>query len=160
MKTSKRKRETTTAVKAKAPVRAKAAAERPVVPVAAPIVAVAPVAAAVVSVAPAAPSIAPSIAVSSTAENAIALAGMCTVREAAALKQALMQLMEKQEVVIDASNLERIDTAAVQLLCAFVRDRAAASRKVSWAGESATLRDAARLLGVSDMLALTPGADA
>jgi ABC-type transporter Mla MlaB component len=156
MKTTKRKRETTTAVKAKAPARAKAAPDRPVAPAAAPIVEIAPLAEPVASVA----AVAPSLAVSSTAGNVIALAGMCTVREATALKQALMQWMEKDEVVIDAGNLERIDTAAVQLLCAFVRDRAAASRKVTWAGASAALRDAARLLGVSDMLALAPGASA
>ena len=70
MKTTKRKRETTTAVKAKAPARAKAAPE-PVAPVVAPIVEIAPVAEPVASVA----SVAASIAVTSTAENAIALAG-------------------------------------------------------------------------------------
>jgi ABC-type transporter Mla MlaB component len=69
-------------------------------------------------------------------------------------------LLEQDEVVLDAGNLQRIDTATVQLLCAFVRDRAKANRKVTWAGESATLRDAARLLGVTEMLALAAGAAA
>jgi ABC-type transporter Mla MlaB component len=150
MKTTKRKREpATTPEKAKGPTgRAKAAQESTTARTAAPTV-------------EAAASVQPSAAAASkSAPNSLVLSSICSVREAAALKDSLSQLLELEEVTVDTANLERIDTATVQLLCAFVRDRAKANRKVTWAGESATLRDAARLLGVADMLALPPGAAA
>ncbi|MGH8270016.1 MAG: STAS domain-containing protein, partial [Steroidobacteraceae bacterium] len=56
----------------------------------------------------------------------------------------------------DASALQRIDTAALQLLAAFVRDRRTAGRAVDWRGGTAALESAAALLGLKDMLEL-PG---
>ena len=49
---------------------------------------------------------------------------------------------------------ERIDTATLQVLYAFVRDRLAGDREVTWQGVPAALTDAARLLGVRDLLCL------
>jgi ABC-type transporter Mla MlaB component len=92
--------------------------------------------------------------------SSLVLASNCSVREAASLKEALCMLLENDDVVLDAGNLERVDTATVQLLCAFVRERAKTNRKVTWAGDSAPLRDAARLLGVTELLALPQGAAA
>jgi ABC-type transporter Mla MlaB component len=56
--------------------------------------------------------------------------------------------------------VERIDTAAIQLLCAFVRQRAVDGRSVAWMGVPAALREAAGLLGVSDILMLPAAAGA
>lgn len=84
----------------------------------------------------------------------VALASNCNVKDAGQLKQSLSKLMEESVVGIDARSLERIDTATLQLLCAFVRDRAAHDRKVEWLGESPALHEAARLLGVGELLAL------
>jgi ABC-type transporter Mla MlaB component len=55
-------------------------------------------------------------------------------------------------VTVDARALERIDTATVQLLCAFVRDRSGRNQSVTWLGDAQALQDAARLLGVRGLL--------
>jgi ABC-type transporter Mla MlaB component len=151
MKTTKRKREPS-APKAKSPTGRSKSVEAPPAPTPAPVIE------AVAAAKPVAQS--PSSAPSVQGANSLVLASNCSVREAVSLKEALCMLLEQDEVVLDAGNLQRIDTATVQLLCAFVRDRAKANRKVTWAGESATLRDAARLLGVTEMLALAAGAAA
>ena len=49
---------------------------------------------------------------------------------------------------------ERIDTAVIQVLCAFLRERAARNLAVTWRGTPQPLLDAARLLGVGTLLAL------
>jgi ABC-type transporter Mla MlaB component len=57
-------------------------------------------------------------------------------------------------VTLDVSAVERVDTATMQLLCAFVRDRSGRNQSVTWRGESAALQDAVRLLGVGALLGL------
>jgi len=90
----------------------------------------------------------------------VVLASGCVLKDAAALKQSLCQhLRTAAEVSIDVGSVERIDTSTLQLLCAFVRDRAARQAKVEWVGNSRALREAARLLGVEAMLEL-PGTEA
>jgi ABC-type transporter Mla MlaB component len=87
--------------------------------------------------------------------SVIALASHCSVKDAGALKASLAAVLDaNQAVTIDVSAVERVDTATMQLLCAFVRDRNAAARTVAWAGESKALREAAKLLGAGPMLAL------
>jgi ABC-type transporter Mla MlaB component len=61
-------------------------------------------------------------------------------------------------VALEVGKVERVDTSTMQLLCAFVRDRAAQQRRVEWTGDTRVIRDAARLLGVESMLAL-PASD-
>ena len=85
----------------------------------------------------------------------ITLASNSTVKDAAALKASLLQVFDASEsVAIDAKSVERIDTAIIQLLCAFVRDRTARNLAVTWRGTPQPLLDAARLLGVGALLAL------
>lgn len=99
---------------------------------------------------------APTPAASEAAAPTIALASHCTVKDAADLRMQLLQLLEEPvSVVIDAASVERVDTAVMQLLCAFVRDRAERNLGVDWRGAPAALRDAAQLLGVAPMLALS-----
>jgi ABC-type transporter Mla MlaB component len=110
--------------------------------------AAAPVAAAVVEDAKA---VAPS-------QPTIVLASNCNVKDSAELKQSLCHYLdESAPVALDVGRVERVDTSTMQLLCAFVRDRTARDRKVEWFGDSHIIRDAARLLGVEDLLCL-PGA--
>lgn len=91
----------------------------------------------------------------------IKLGAHCSIKDVAVLKQSLQAVVDStDDVVIEAGAVERLDTAAVQLLCAFVHQRASLSRKVVWRGGSAALTEAARLLGVVSLLALpadTPG---
>ena len=79
----------------------------------------------------------------------------CGIKDAAALKDSLRAVVDiADDVVIDAGGVERLDTAIVQLLCAFVRQRALLTRKVVWRGSSPAVTEAARLLGVATVLDL------
>ena len=100
-----------------------------------------------------APVVEPSVAASAAA---ITLAANCSIKEVAALRTQLCAVVDNGEpVAIDASAVERIDTATLQLLYAFVRDRLNSDREVTWQGVPAALTDAARLLGVRDLLCLS-----
>ena len=90
-------------------------------------------------------------------EPVVTLSSNSTVKDAAALKCTLLQVLDvSSDVTIDAKSVERIDTAIVQLLCAFVRDRAAHNRAVTWKGTPQAVFDAAHLLGLGALLGL-PG---
>lgn len=74
---------------------------------------------------------------------------VCAIRNAAEFKQSLIGLLhEPQPVTIDVSSLERVDTTGLQLLYAFMRDRASSGGAVIWQGVNDVFRDAVRVLGV------------
>jgi len=101
----------------------------------------------------AAPAQADTSASETTGEPVIVLAANCSVKDAAALKISLSAIVqESAAVTLDTSAVERIDTATMQLLCAFVRDRSGRNQPVTWLGASQALQDAARLLGVRALL--------
>jgi len=92
-----------------------------------------------------------------SSQPTIVLASNCNVKDAGELKQSLCHYLDDgAPVALDVGKVERVDTSTIQLLCAFVRDRTARDRKVEWVGDSLVIRDAARLLGVEDLLCL-PG---
>jgi ABC-type transporter Mla MlaB component len=92
-----------------------------------------------------------------SSQPTIVLASNCSVKDAAELKQSLCaHLEESATVALNVGSVERVDTSTMQLLCAFVRDRAAQQLKVEWLGDSSVVRDAARLLGVEALLGLPP----
>ena len=77
------------------------------------------------------------------------------VSEAAELKSRLGKLIRvRRPVGLDIGGVERIDTAAMQIIAAFVRDRATRGLAVEWHGSSAALSSAARLLGLAPLLKL------
>jgi len=77
----------------------------------------------------------------------------------AALKAQLGALLdERKKVVLEAADVERIHTAALQLFCLFCRDRRAAEREVEFARPSPALRSAAALLGASTLLQISRSA--
>ena len=85
----------------------------------------------------------------------IVLASNCNVKDAGELKQSLCHYLDVvAPVALDVGKVERVDTSTMQVLCAFVRDRSAQQRKVEWLGDAGVLRDAARLLGVEEMMSL------
>jgi phospholipid transport system transporter-binding protein len=66
------------------------------------------------------------------------------VRECPELKQQLLMLVDcADEVRIDVTDVELIDTAALQLLFAFSRERIANGLSTIWQGDSPTFRNAA-----------------
>jgi len=77
------------------------------------------------------------------------------IRIAAKLKSELQTRMEAPGTVrIDASAVERVDTATLQVLAAFFRDMGEASRQAEWCGQSAALERAADTLGLRAALGL------
>jgi ABC-type transporter Mla MlaB component len=89
------------------------------------------------------------------AATALTLSAECMVSQAAALKEQLAALLEQPlPVTLDISSLQRIDTAGLQVITAFVRDRAAHGREVAWHGEAPVLATAAQLLGLTSLLRL------
>ena len=80
----------------------------------------------------------------------------CGIRDASQLLgQLMLRLEHSAPVYIDAAKVERIDTAALQLLVAFLADRKARRRAVVWLECSEGLMRAARALGLAGALALT-----
>ncbi len=91
--------------------------------------------------------------------NPLVLQPECTLADAAELKSALCALLAHEATVtLDAASVERIDTAALQLLAAFVRDRRLAGLAVEWRAVSRAMHSAAQLLGMGSMLSLSEAA--
>lgn len=79
----------------------------------------------------------------------------CTVASAVALKEQLARLLdEPRPVTLDISTLQRIDTAALQVITAFVRERTGNGHAVEWRGTAPVLVTAAQLLGLTSLLKL------
>jgi phospholipid transport system transporter-binding protein len=85
----------------------------------------------------------------------IALRAECLIGTVDELRAELSsQLTLEGSVTIDAAAVERIDTASMQLLAAFARDRRAAGLSVEWAAVPATVAEAATLLNLTHALGL------
>jgi len=82
--------------------------------------------------------------------------GSTSLRDVTAFQAELAERLDDSGTVqIDASGVERIDTATLQLLAAFVRDLRGDARLVEWVDCSAALRRAAQALGLTSALDLT-----
>ena len=83
------------------------------------------------------------------ADTALRLPAECTLAEVHELKSKLAALLKAEHAVcLDVSSVRRIDTASLQLLAAFARDRRASRLAVDLQGESAAFEEAVRLLGL------------
>jgi ABC-type transporter Mla MlaB component len=94
---------------------------------------------------------------STAAENArrrVVLPADCRIADLPAVKAELQAALAAAGAEVDAAAVERVDTAALQLLAAFRRDAAAQGQAVAWLGVSGALRDAAVLLGLEHTLEL------
>lgn len=91
----------------------------------------------------------------------IVLPATCGLREVGALKDGLLPHLDSEQVVaVDAAAVERIDTAALQVLVSFVRERHAQARKIEWRGLNEAFLEAVRLLGLGAHLHLPASAGA
>jgi anti-anti-sigma regulatory factor len=87
--------------------------------------------------------------------NSLLRLGSTSLRTVTAFQAELAERLDDSgPVQIDASAVERIDTATLQLLAAFVRDLRVDARPVEWADCSAVLQRAAHLLGLAGALGL------
>jgi|SRR6516165_6653575 ABC-type transporter Mla MlaB component len=76
----------------------------------------------------------------------------CTLSQADGLKLHLARLSSHvSSVTLQVGSVQRIDTACMQLLAAFVRDRAASGRAVRMGGDSRVFSEALRLLGLAPL---------
>ncbi|MES1196476.1 MAG: STAS domain-containing protein [Steroidobacter sp.] len=92
---------------------------------------------------------------SADAPTLVILPAQCMMRDALDLKAQLLKCLETTDAVqIDAAKLERIDAAGVQVLLAFVLDRAKQDRNVEWCAVNKTMRDAAKAMGLESTLRL------
>ena len=90
----------------------------------------------------------------------LALPAECLIGNAASLRESLLNVAANGEVTLDAGAVQRIDTACLQILAAFVRERHAAQHPVAWSEVPDSFTDRARLLDLEVLLALAASKDA
>jgi phospholipid transport system transporter-binding protein len=89
------------------------------------------------------------------AAGPLALPAECLISSVDEIKAGLLQRLDSTDsVTIDASAVQRIDTASLQVLAAFARDRRAAGLPFAWSGVPAPVSDAAALLNLTETLGL------
>ncbi len=59
-----------------------------------------------------------------------------------------------EDVVLDISQVGKADTAGLQLLCVIQKSLTDTGQKISWQGQSKSLTDTAKMIGVYDFLKL------
>jgi phospholipid transport system transporter-binding protein len=75
--------------------------------------------------------------------------------QAPALRERLLKaLAARSPVTIDGGDVAQVDTAALQVLCAFTRDAAGQGLSVAWGGVSGVLRDGVAMLGLDKTMNL------
>jgi anti-anti-sigma regulatory factor len=84
----------------------------------------------------------------------VVLPADCRLAAGPGLRSALLEALALPASALDAGAVERVDTAALQLLAAFRRDAAAKGHDTRWLGASEALHEAAGLLGLARMLDL------
>ncbi|MGH8219836.1 MAG: STAS domain-containing protein [Steroidobacteraceae bacterium] len=93
------------------------------------------------------------------ADATLHLPSECTLADVHELKSKLTALLKTESpVCVDVSGLRRIDTASLQLLAAFARDRCASRRAIDIRGESTVFSEAVRLLGLDRLFDPAAGA--
>ena len=81
--------------------------------------------------------------------------------DAEALKNELARLLDSATpVTLDISAVRRIDTAGLQVITSFVRERESRGQRIEWRGAAPALTSAAQLLGLDSLLKLPTGAGA
>jgi anti-anti-sigma regulatory factor len=89
----------------------------------------------------------------SASDNVFALPAECTTADAEALKVRLAKLLANEDpVTLDRAAVQRIDTATLQMLAAFVRDRRANGLGVEWSGDAPAFTSAVTLLGLNSLV--------
>lgn len=67
----------------------------------------------------------------------------------------LRELMETgDDIVLDISQVEKTDTACLQLLCVMQKSLQEIGHQITWQGNSEALKSTARMIGVEDFLEL------
>jgi anti-anti-sigma regulatory factor len=84
------------------------------------------------------------------------LASKLHISEVEGLTKELTSLLDSsQDVSIDVSDVEAIDTASMQALCSLQKSLAVTGSNINWVGHSKAFKEAADTLGVAEFLAIT-----
>jgi ABC-type transporter Mla MlaB component len=90
-----------------------------------------------------------------------ALGADCTIEHAPGLQKQLAKVLaDRACVTLDFSAVKRCDTAGMQVLAAFIRERREAGRDIELASMSENFLVTAKLLGLSALFAPAAGAGA
>ncbi|TJY62831.1 STAS domain-containing protein [Sinimarinibacterium sp. CAU 1509] len=91
-----------------------------------------------------------------TRRAAVKLPADLGIESARELQQRLSATLDDSApLILDAHEVTRVHTAALQLLGMFFRDRRAAGYRTQWRRPSAALCDSAGLLGMTNLLELS-----
>ena len=79
-----------------------------------------------------------------------------TITEVCGLQRNMLEVLRSSSaLILDGSDVAKVDTAGIQLLTLFFRDAADRKLEIRWHGASERLQLAARQLGLDDILQLT-----
>jgi ABC-type transporter Mla MlaB component len=93
---------------------------------------------------------------SMTAKTSCSCGVSLSVAEAAGLKSRIQKALQKSSTIeLNASEVQKADTAGLQLVLALIREVANADGRVVWKNPSKALIDAANLLGLGKELGLS-----
>jgi len=73
----------------------------------------------------------------------------------AELHEELKTLFKHEKVILDVSNIERIDTTSLQLLYAFIEEAKVNNVEVAWRSPSEAMTNSVNLLGMEEVLHLS-----
>jgi len=76
------------------------------------------------------------------------------IAEVTGMQQQLREALEGSSIVLDGGAVDRVDTAALQLLVVFQHEARKRNSQVTWAAVSEPLQDAASQLSLAQTLAL------
>jgi len=76
------------------------------------------------------------------------------IAEVTDMHRQLSAALDASEIVLDGGAVDRVDTAALQLLVVFQHEARKRGNTVQWVGASAPLHDAASQLGLAEVLTL------
>jgi phospholipid transport system transporter-binding protein len=85
---------------------------------------------------------------------AIGLPPDCRIADMGELHRQFSSSLDAPQITLDGTEVNRVDTAALQLLVVYQRELEKRGHAMQWAGVSAPLYDAASQLGLAQTLAL------
>lgn len=90
-----------------------------------------------------------------SSESQLSLPEELSIANVSEWKKQLSELLLKDTPLsLDAAALTRVDTAAIQMLSAFIIQVRSSGQEFSWVEPSETLKSTAQCLGMSEYLAL------
>ncbi|NOX52550.1 MAG: STAS domain-containing protein [Gammaproteobacteria bacterium] len=90
-------------------------------------------------------------------DNTLQLDSKLSIHNIAELKSSLDEkTVNEGDVVLDGSQVQAVDTAALQLMSAFALVMREQARPLRWVDPSTTILDAAKLTGLHKALNLSP----